>query len=178
MSNDIKIVLFRGGFAGDLITALYDYSCFLKLNANGKVDIEKNRIILQKSNNMSNEEKENYLNQYNIISCTDTHFALKNITKTLIVTCSNEIMINFFCNRFKKYHPYSFTNTTINDYIKDTFDWQNYWPKFFKNQIDISDIFDNKNFLSKLGCNINEKKQHLFHEWKNINQKNFLDTLI
>ena len=174
----INIVLFRGGFAGDLITALHDYNSFLRLNDNGKVDIQKNRTLLQNKNTMSEEQKDIYLSKHNIISCCDTHFALKHSRLSLIVTCNNHALITFFSKRFKKYHPYCFTNMTIDDYVRDTIKWQNYWPKFFKNQIDISDIFSSEDFLQKLDCNIDEKKQKLFTEWKKINQKIFLDKSI
>ena len=42
MSKQIKIILFRGGFAGDLITALYDMNCFIELKENGQIVIERN----------------------------------------------------------------------------------------------------------------------------------------
>lgn len=175
IKNQIKIILFRGGFVGDLITVLHDYDCFIKLNDNGKIDIEKSRTVLQNDNTMSILEKDIYLEKNKIVSCCDPEFALKNRKHTLIITCRDEIALRFFCKRFRQYHPHFFVNTTIDNYVQDCIDWNNFWPKKFQKHLDISDIFYNENFLTKLDLDLDKKRIDLFEKWKIINKKSFLD---
>jgi hypothetical protein len=184
----IKIILFRGGFAGDLITALHDMNCFIELKETGQIVIERNRRILQldfknlsptnfkllkRNTDLSISEKDQYLSEHKIISCHDSEFALKHHRNTLIIKCDNNLMSSFFSKRFYDYHPECFAETTLEDYKQDVLNWNNFWPAKFKNQLDVSDIFENKNFLEKININIDSSKQTLFDNWKEINQKSF-----
>lgn len=169
-----KIILFRGGFAGDLFTALHNMSCLIELKANGKVDINKELLLLQSDTNMSIQEKDQYYKKHDVVSCCDSEFALKHHNNTLVIKCDDELLSSFFCKRFKLYHPKCFTNITLNEYTKDVIEWNNFWPKKFKHQLDISDIFSNKNFLDKLNIPMNDEKETLFQRWKVINEKNFV----
>ena len=61
-----KIILFRGGFAGDLFTAIHNMSCLIELKANGKVDINKELLLLQSDTNMSIQEKDQYYKKHDV----------------------------------------------------------------------------------------------------------------
>ena len=170
----IKIILFRGGFAGDLFTALHNIDCLIGLSPNGKVELRKEITLLQNSGSMSMEEKNEYYKKHTIISCCDSEFALKHHRNTLVVKCDDQIVSSFFSKRFRMYHPGLFSDMTLDQYISDVTEWNNFWPKKFKNQIDISDIFSNKKFLDKLNTPMNYMKEQLFKKWRAINKKNFL----
>ena len=172
--KETKIVLFRGGFVGDLITALHDMSCLIELNTNGRVHINEELLLLQDNTNMSIQEKDEYYKKHKIISCCDPEFALKHHNNTLIIKCDNKLVLSFFCKRFKTYHPDYFENTTLEEYTKNVIEWNHFWPKKFNKQLDIFDIFSNKNFLDKLDITIDAKKEALFQRWKLLNEKNFV----
>ena len=122
-TNETKIILFRGGFAGDLVTALHNMSCLIELRTNGKVDIDEKLLLLQDNTNMSIPEKDDYYNKHELISCCDSEFALKHHKNTLIIKCDDELLSSFFCKRFKTYHPNYFKNITLEEYTKDVIKW-------------------------------------------------------
>ena len=169
-----KIILFRGGFAGDLLTALHNMDCFIDLLPNGKVQLDPDIIVLQNSDGMSIQEKDEYYKKHDVVSCCDSEFALKHHNNTLVVKCDDQLVSSFFCKRFEMYHPTCFTNITLNEYTEDVLDWNIFWPTKFKKQLDISDIFSNENFLDKLDIPMNNEKETLFQRWKVINEKNFV----
>ena len=171
--KQIKIILFRGGFAGDLFTALHNMDCFIDLLPNGKVELAKDTLLLQGIKLKDLEKKEEYYNKHEIISCCDSEFALRHHRNTLVIKCNDEIVRSFFCKRFQTYHSTLFTDMTVEQYTKDVTEWHNYWPKRFKNQIDISDIFTNENFLDKLDIPLDEERKTLFRQWKAINKRIF-----
>ena len=169
-----KIILFRGGFAGDLLTALHNMDCLIDLLPNGKVELNPDITVLQNGDGMSIQEKDEYYKKHDVISCCDSEFALKHHNNTLVVKCDNQLMSSFFSKRFEMYHPGYFTNTTIDKYNKDVMERNSFWPKKFKHQLDISDIFSNETFLDKLNIPMNDEKETLFQRWKVINEKNFV----
>ena len=173
--NKTKIILFRGGHAGDLFTAIHDLTCFIEITIDGKVEISKDRKLLQVDSNLTFAEKDEYLQKHNIISCVDSEFALKHHKQTLVIKCDNPDVSAFFSARQKKFHPHYFTNTTLEKYIEDVLAWNKFWPTKFKKQLDISDIFTNENFLSKLDIEISKDKKDIFEHWLSINKKIFLD---
>jgi len=171
--NQIKIILFRGGFAGDLLTALHNIDYFIELLPNGKVELQNEITLLQNSGSMTMEEKNEYYRNHSVISCCDSEFALKHHKNTLVVKCDDQIVSSFFSERFRMYHPELFSNITMEQYSNSVKEWHAFWPKKFKNQIDISDIFSNEKFLDKLSIPMNQRKEQLFKSWKDINKKNF-----
>ena len=174
--KQIKIILFQGGFAGDLFTALHNMDCCIDLLPNGKIELNANVRVLQQDNRsffMSILEKDEYYNKHDIISCCDSEFALKHHKNTLVIKCDDKIMSSFFCKRLFTYHPELITSMTVEQYEKDVAEWHNFWPKRFKNQLDISDIFSNENFLDKLDIPLDEEKKTLICQWKVINKRIF-----
>jgi len=172
--KQIKIILFRGGFAGDLITALHHMECFRELTPEGKIEIDRSLLTLQGNNDqMTMEDKDHYLDQHSIISCCDTEFALKHKNHTLMVTCDDEVMATYFCKRFYQYHPHMTTEMSLQDYSTSFTEWNTFWSSKFKKKIDISDIFTNEDFISRLDIVLDDSKIKLFNHWKEINQKSF-----
>ena len=170
-----KIILFRGGFAGDLITALHHIDCFRKLTPEGKIQIDSNLLLLQGNRkDMTIEDKDQYLNKHPIISCCDTEFALKHKNKTLMITCNDALMASYFCKRFYQYHPYMAKDISLAKYNTSFVEWSRFWTPKFKQTIDLSDIFTNDEFLSKLNRDLGDSEIKLFNDWREINQKSFL----
>jgi len=174
--KQIKIILFRGGFAGDLITALHNMNCFEDLTPTGKIQIKEELKLLQGiQQHMPIYEKDKYLNKHEIIACCDPEFALKHKDKTLMITCEDIEMSKYFCNRFFDYHHELLKDTTVKEYHDSFLLWKEFWSAKFKNKLDVSDIFTNNNFLAKLDTPIDDQKSTLFNDWKEINRKSFLD---
>jgi hypothetical protein len=168
--QEIKIVLQKGGFAGDLIASLYDPTALNNLDSNGKINLDSNRTLLQKENNLSLEDKNNLLDKFKVLSVCDTEFAFIHRKKTVFLYSSTNEMTEFFCKRFKKYYPYYFTKTSIADYIIEHNEWRNYWLKKFQNTLDVSQIFQDK-FIDKIPfLNVNQAKITFFAKWKSLNR--------
>ena len=111
-----------GGFAGDLITALHNMNCFRELTPEGKIEIDRDLLVLQKvRKDMTVEDKNQYLNKHAIISCFDPEFALTHRDKTLAIKCDSKIVSDYFCTRYFQYHPRLQEQISMEDYIK-TFD--------------------------------------------------------
>jgi hypothetical protein len=169
--NKIKIILQKGGFAGDLITALYDYSALVELEFNGKIKLDPNRTLLQNNeNNFSLEHKDSLLRKHKILSVCDTEFSFIHRKKTIFLYSSEDSMTEFFCKRFQKYHPTYFVNISITNYIIEHNRWRDFWLKKFQNNLDMSKIFNN-DFLEKIPfLTLNKEKIVLFEKWKNLNR--------
>jgi len=170
----IKIILFRGGFAGDLITALHHIDCFRELTQEGKIEIDSDLLLLQGNRkDMTIEDKDQYFNKHPIISCCDPEFALKHKNQTLMITCDDALMASYFCKRFYQYHPYMSKDISLAEYNTSFIEWSHFWTPKFKQSIDISDIFTNDEFLSKLNRDLGQREIKLFNDWREINQKSF-----
>ena len=76
VKNNIQIVLHKGGFAGDLVTALYDQTALLNLNSTGKVSLRPERTLLQQKNQLSLDEKNSLLEKQKVLSVCDPEFSL------------------------------------------------------------------------------------------------------
>lgn len=169
----IKIILFRGGFAGDLITALHDMDCFQELTSEGRVLIDSNIHTLNEVEDMTIDDKDQYFDKHPIMSCCDPEFALKYKNETLLVKCDDQDMARYFCKRFYQYHPEMIDEIPLEDYITSFGQWSHFWAPKFKKTLDLSDIFTNENFLSKMDIVLDDKKIKLFNDWREINQKSF-----
>ena len=170
--SQTKIILFYGGFAGDLITALHDIDCFVVINQNGKVDLHEEKTLLQDEKMqkiMTSDQKTDYMDRHKVISCCDTKFAFKHRDITKVITCYDKDMARFYCERYFHYHPQLKTEV---DYYEKFQEWQNFWPNKFPNTVDISKIF-HTNFLEDLGVEISDSKIKLFNQWKEFNQSTF-----
>lgn len=166
----IKIVLQKGGFAGDLITSLYDPTSLINLDSNGKINIHPSRTLLQNKNNLSLENKNKLLDQFPLLSVCDTEFAFMHRKKTLFLYSSKDEMTKFFCKRFYKFHPDHATKKSMEDHILEHNQWRAYWIDKFQFSLDVSYIFE-KGFLSKIPfLKVDEKKSILFEKWKYLNR--------
>ena len=89
-----------GGFAGDLVTALHDFDTFEELTTGGKIELNKEILLLQGSFDLPLDKKNEYLDRHNIISCCDTKFALTHRDHTLAIKCDDKLVSDYFCRRF------------------------------------------------------------------------------
>jgi hypothetical protein len=156
VKNNIQIVLHKGGFAGDLVTALYDQTALLNLNSTGKISLRPERTLLQQENQLSLDEKNSLLEQQKVLSVCDPEFSLLHQKGTLFLYSSDKKMTDFFCHRFAKHNP---------EYFKSVI----FWINKFTHKLDMSKIFedyflDNMPFMSK-----DDTKVTLFENWKKLN---------
>ena len=168
-----KIILFFGGFAGDLITALHDFDSLVRITEHGKIDLHEEKILLQAEKTqaiMTSDQKTDYLERHKVISCCDTKFAFKHRNSTKVITCENKEMAKFYCDRYFYYHPQL---KSADDYYKKFQEWQTFWTDKFPHKVDISNMFTNENFLVDLGIEITQEKIALFTKWKELNQTVF-----
>ena len=62
---------------------------------------------------------------------------------------------------------------SLAEYNTSFIEWSSFWTPKFKQSIDISDIFTNDEFLSKLNRDLGQREIKLFNDWREINQKSF-----
>ncbi len=172
-NNEIRIVLQKGGFAGDLITSLYDPTALINVGDSGKVDIDANRTILQNENNLSLQKKNELLDKFKVLSICDTEFAFMHRKNTLFLYSSNKEMTEFFCKRFQKYHPsLKRFAAGVSDTIVEHDEWRDYWLPKFQNTLDMSEIFE-ENFIFKIPfLKVDQSKISCFEKWKSLNRFN------
>ena len=170
MTKKIKVILHKGGFAGDLITALYDKTNFIDLSDNGKVNLNPKITELQSKNTLSLKAKNNLLQKNNVISVCDTEFAFIHRKTSLILYSSVDKMTKFFCERFEKYHPHNFHSMSIDDYVDEHDKWRDFWLEKFPNKLDMAKIFDS-NFLDNVPF-LDASKQNIdiLYKWKTLNR--------
>lgn len=169
VKNNIQIVLHKGGFAGDLVTALYDQTALLNLNSTGKISLRPERTLLQQENQLSLDEKNSLLEKQKVLSVCDPEFSLLHQKGTLFLYSSDKKMTDFFCHRFAKHNPEYFKSVTISEYSDEHDKWRDFWIDKFTHKLDMSKIFedyflDNMPFMSK-----DDTKITLFENWKKLN---------
>ena len=120
---------------------------------------------------MSLDQKNEYIMQHKISPCHDTDFAYTHEKETMVIDCEDKLMVPSFCNRFKIMNPKE--TVPLDDYVTETYQWLDYWPKQFGKRLDISDVFTNENFLEKLDIDFTRERQQLLDDWKKANKKYF-----
>ena len=172
-NTQIKIVLQKGGFAGDLITALYDPTALINISDSGKVEIDSNRTILQNENNLSLQEKNDLLDNFKVLSICDTEFAFMHRKNSLFLYSSDKEMTEYFCRRFQKYHPsLKRFEAGVADTIVEHDEWRDYWLPKFPNSLDMSQMFED-NFIFKIPfLEVDQAKISCFEKWKTLNTIN------
>ena len=144
----MRLLLFRGGMCGDMISTLLDRSI---IDLNQKDHLKLSRTKLKKFWKYTDEEKKSYiqlnLNSEKILLShdTDLSYIYPNLTTQLI--CSDESKIMLFAERFESLHKdhvikeaKKFLNNKeifVEEYAKSLIDWQNY-HQF--NRFDIKNI--------------------------------------
>ena len=151
IKNNFKIILFNGGFAGDLITGLHNPDTFKGFDNNTVV--LDDQVLKLKSyefrQNNSFDEKIEYLKSIEDIGVCSSHdqeLALRLKENTVLVHCSDARLVELLYNRIER------DKDDMKMTLEEHMNWQEANKKVFKNQIDISNI-SNADFLDNLGIN-------------------------
>lgn len=151
IKSDFKIILFNGGFAGDLITGLHNPDTFKKFD--NKTVVLDDKVVKLKSYEFrqqnSYEEKIEYLKSIEDIGVCSSHdqeLALRLKDNTVLVYCSDERLVELLYNRIER------NKDDMQMTLEEHMNWQETNKKVFKNQIDIAKISD-ADFLDNLGIN-------------------------
>ena len=168
-NTNFKIILFNGGFAGDLITSLYNPDIFLKFS-NRRILLD-NQVLKLKSyeyrKTHSYEQKINYLKSIEHIGVCSSHddeLALRLKANTTLVHCSDKALAEVFYNRIKRDKPDQ--KMTLEENMK----WQDVNKRVFKKQIDLAKITDS-NFLETLGIK-DSRSVKILNKWIDLQELN------
>ena len=167
INSDFKIVFFNGGFAGDLITALYNPHTFQRFN-NKTVALDEHFKKLKDYDYRqahSIDEKIEYLKsieQFGVCSSHDLELSLRLKNNTHVVHCSDDEMTKEFYKRLvrDKHHQ-------IMSY-EEQLEWQISSRQIFKNQVDLANI-KQPDFLDKLNIR-NKQSEKILKEWLKLNE--------
>jgi len=173
IKSDFKIIYFNGGFAGDLITALYNPITFKGFN-NKSILLDSSIVALKSytfRQTHSYEQKISYLKsieQIGVCSSHDLELSLRLKNYTYLVHCSDHSMAKNLYNRIprKKQDLNVFQDAvmTFNQYLA----WQDSSKKIFKKQIDIAKIKES-DFLENLDI-VNDKSKEVLEKWIVLNK--------
>ena len=166
INENFRINLFNGGFAGDLITALYNPNLFKSFN-NKSVVLDKDVVKLKSREYIQKNitDKINYLKSIEhlgICSSHDVELSLRLKHNTNLVYCSAPTLASFFYNRIKR--DKEDTKMSLEEHIN----WQNINKKIYKNQIDVANI-NKKTFLSDLKIN-DSRSTDILKKWLELNK--------
>lgn len=166
INKNFKIIFFNGGFAGDLITALYNPNLFKKFNKN-KIVLDS-KVLKLKSytfrQNHSYEEKISYLKSienFGVCSSHDIELSIRLKNNTILLYSSDYKLTDFFHSRITRIKKD--TIMSLDEHIN----WQVSSRKIFKNQIDLANITKD-NFLEELSIN-DHKSKTILKEWLELN---------
>tara|TARA_B100000780_G_C20893989_1_gene355774 strand:- start:94 stop:606 length:513 start_codon:yes stop_codon:yes gene_type:complete len=167
INSDFKIVFFNGGFAGDLITALYNPHTFQRFN--NKTVVLDDSVLKLKSyryrQDHSFDEKIEYLKsieQFGVCSSHDMELSLRLKNNTHLIHCSDDKMAKDFYKRLVRDK-----HDTIMSF-EEHLAWQISSRGIFKNQVDLANI-KQPNFLDKLNVR-NEQSEKILKEWLKLNE--------
>ena len=167
INKDFKIVFFNGGFAGDLITALYNPHTFERFN-NKKVVLNDSFLKLKSDRyrqDHSIDEKIAYLKsieQFGVCSSHDTELSLRLKNNTHLIHCSDDKMAEDFYKRVVRDEH----NTIMS--FEEHLEWQISSRRIFKNQVDLANI-KQPDFLDKLNAQ-NKQSEKILKEWLKLNE--------
>ena len=167
IDSNFKIVFYNGGFAGDLITALYNPDVFKEFD-NKTVLLDEHfqklkRYDYRQAHSM--DEKIEYLKsieKFGVCSSHDMELSLRFRKNTHVVLCSDDEMTKEFYKRAvrDKHHQ-------IMSY-EEQLEWQISSRKIFKNQVDLAKA-NHPDFLDKLNVR-NEQSEKILKEWLKLNE--------
>ena len=166
INQNFKIIFYNGGFAGDLITALYNPNIFKSFD-NKSVVLDKD-VVKLKSREMIGKnitDKINYLKSIEhlgICSSHDVELSLRLKHNTTFVHCSAPTLASFFYHRVKRDEDGQKMS------LKEHINWQNINKKIYKNQIDVANI-NKKTFLSDLKIN-DSRSTDILKKWLELNK--------
>jgi len=166
INKDFKIILFNGGFAGDLITALYNPDVFQGFNDNTMVlDKEVLKLKWYKFMQTSYDEKIQYVKSIEVTGVCSSHdlkFSLLLKDNTILCYCSDYKLANFFYSRIKRDKPYNKLS------FEEHMNWQRNSRQIFKRQVDLADLYK-PYFLE--GLQINDiRSTNILTKWLELNK--------
>ena len=166
INKDFKIILFNGGFAGDLITALYNPDVFKGFNKNTIVLIKE--VLKPKQldfKDWPHDKKVEYLESINdlgVCSSHDLELGLRLKDNAILLHCSNYELANFFYSRLKRDEE----NMKLS--IEEHMNWQRNSRQVYKKQIDLEDL-NKQDFLE--GLQINDiRSTNILTKWLELNK--------
>jgi hypothetical protein len=166
INSDFKILLAMGGFAVDLITALYNPSTLKRFN-NKKVVLNDGLGKLkshQYRQDHSFDEKIEYLKsieQFGVCCSHDMELSVRLRKNTYLIHCSDNDLAKYF---------YARTPRPTHDMImsfEDNIKWQISSRKIFNNQVDLANL-RRPDFLDKLNIR-NEQSEKILKHWLTLN---------
>jgi len=164
--KDFKIVFFNGGFAGDLITALYNPDVFKGFDKNTTV-LDKEVLKPKEPDFISwtHDKKIEYLESIKdlgVCSSHDPELALRLKDNTILVYCSDYKLANFFHGRLKRDKPYM--KLSLDEHMN----WQKNSKQIYNRQIDIVDLYK-PSFLEDLQIN-DVRSTNILKQWLELNK--------
>ena len=166
INKDFKIILFNGGFAGDLITALYNPDVFQKFNENTIVLIKE--VLKPKQQDFKNwdhNKKIQYLESIKdlgVCSSHDLELGIRLKDNTTLVHCSDYRLANFFHSRLKRDQEHM--KLSLDEHMN----WQRNSRQIHKKQIDLIDL-NKQNFLEDLQIH-DSRSSDILKEWLKRNK--------
>jgi|TARA_B100001094_G_C17915128_1_gene663159 hypothetical protein len=162
IDSNFKIVLYNGGFAGDLITALYSPDVVNRLENNTVVLYNKFRKLKLHSyrQKASMDEKIKYLKSIEKIGACSSHdleLSLRFRKNTHMVYCSDDEMVKEFYKRAVRDKDHQIMS------VEEQLEWQISGRRIFENQVDLAKA-NQPDFLDKLNIH-NEKSKEILKEW-------------
>ena len=165
IDKNFKIILFQGGFAGDLITSLYNPNVFERFRGN-VIDVNK-RVLSLKSKDFirnSHTNKLKYIESImhmEVCSSHDVEFSLRLKEHTILVYCSDHKLAKFFLNRINR-------NVNNNLLFDDYMNWQDNSRQIYKRQIDLKNL-SKPTLLEDLGIN-DSRSADILKQWLELNK--------
>ncbi len=169
INSEFKIILFNGGFAGDLIASLHNpdlitHFAETHIRTNPKIS----RLCyadFRKSN--SYEDKLEYLKSiehYGVCTSHDLELSLRLRKNTILLHCSDITLAEVLFYRMKR------KTKTMAMTFEESIAWQQVNKKIYKRQIDLANIY-NKSFLDDLGIK-DTRSVKILEKWRSLNEKN------
>ncbi len=166
IDKGFKIILFNGGFAGDLITALYNPDVFQGFIKNTVVLIKE--VLKPKQldfKDWPHDKKVEYLESINdlgVCSSHDLELGLRLKDNTILLHCSDYKLAKFFHSRIARDEE----NMELS--IEDHMNWQRNGRQVYKKQIDLVDL-NKQDFLE--GLQINDiRSTNILTKWLELNK--------
>jgi hypothetical protein len=166
IKKDFKIIFFNGGFAGDLITALYNPDVFKGFDGNTILLIDEvlkpKQLYFKK---WSHDKKIEYLDSIKdlrVCSSHDLELAIQLKENTTLIYCSDYKLAKFFHSRLKR------DNENMKLSLDELMNWQRNSRQVCKNQIDLINL-NKQSFLEDLQIN-DSRSSDILKQWLERNK--------
>ena len=164
INKDFKIILFNGGFAGDLLTALYNPDVFKGFNKNTIVLVKEAMSLKEDLRDSSYDKKIECLESIKDLGVCSSHgleLGLRLKDNTILVHCSDYELAKFFHSRFN--HE-KHTQLSLDQHTN----WQRNSRQVYKKQIDLADL-NKPYFLEDLKIT-DSRSTNILTQWLELNK--------